>query len=253
MLYFFYGENHKDSLEHVNAIIARFKEKNANHIPHMIDCEEITASELDTLLGPFSLFGNVQLFILKHLLNAKHLHNFFSNKVEPLKNTPNSVAVIWERAMPEKSELFTLLLKHARHKEFKGIKKATPKDNSLYNLADSWALKAKGKSFLIFHTLLSRGVAKERIFWTLIWHIRNLLAIQDSLGKKNSGMIRPPAEIAKSTGLHPFIVRKGITELRYRSHDSLRSAFSALCSIDENVKRGRVKLETAILHFLLTY
>lgn len=243
MLCFFYGENHKSSLEEVNTIIARFKGGGVNRIPYIIDCEETTAAELDMLLNSRSLFGDIQLFIIKHILNARHLHNFFSNKIESLKNSPN-VVVIWERNMPEKSELFTLLIKNARHKEFSGAKKVLTRDNLLYNLADSWATRSKNISLLTFHKLLSRGVTKERIFWTLVWHVENLLIIQSLLDKKD--------DIAKSARLHPFVVRKGVAQLKHRSHKSLANAFSVLCSIDEKTKGGRVKLETALFHFLLT-
>ncbi|MFC1595067.1 DNA polymerase III subunit delta [Patescibacteria group bacterium] len=248
MIYFLFGDDIKRSLDSLSLIIEKFQKKGSSHIPTTIDCEEISPESFRALVLSKSLFCDRQLFIIKHLIISEHLHDFFSHNLEDIKNSEN-IFVLWEREIAKKNSFFELIYKNSKHQEFKVNKKpdSSTKDGRIvFGLADSWANRDISRSCFLFEKILANGIGSDRVFWTLVWHIRNLLMIKN-LSVDGKGL----RDIEKATKLHPFVVKKGLNQARSLSLKSLTKSFTELCAIDEDIKKGRTDQESAVLQFLL--
>lgn len=90
----------------------------------------------------------------------------------------------------------------------------------------------------------SGGVPK--IFGLLAWQLRELLKVR---GEVDRGVMRS-ADIAKATGIHPFVAGKLLARMQGFPLVRLRDGFSLLASLDADLKVGRVDPELALTLFV---
>ena len=90
----------------------------------------------------------------------------------------------------------------------------------------------------------SGGVPK--LFGLLAWQLRELLKVR---GECDRGVMRS-ADIAKATGMHPFVVGKLLSRMSGFSLARLRDGFSLLASLDSDLKVGRIDPELALTLFV---
>lgn len=90
----------------------------------------------------------------------------------------------------------------------------------------------------------SGGVPK--LFGLVAWQLRELLKVR---GECDRGMMRS-ADIAKATGMHPFVVGKLLSRMSGFPLARLRDGFSLLASLDSDLKVGRVDPELALTLFV---
>lgn len=90
----------------------------------------------------------------------------------------------------------------------------------------------------------SGGVPK--LFGLLAWQLRELLKIR---GEYDAGNTRS-ADIAKSTGMHPFVAGKLISRIKDFPLSRLRKGFFLLSELDSDMKQGRADPELALTLFV---
>lgn len=79
------------------------------------------------------------------------------------------------------------------------------------------------------------------------YQIRNLLKIEDVYYRETKNQY----EIAKLTKLHPFVVQKGIGQIRHLSGDKLKDIFGKLQEIDFLAKTGKADIKLALDKFIV--
>lgn len=90
----------------------------------------------------------------------------------------------------------------------------------------------------------SGGVPK--LFGLVAWQLRELLKVR---GECDRGVMRS-ADIARSTGMHPFVVGKLLSRMSGFPLTRLRDGFSLLASLDSDLKVGRIDPELALTLFV---
>lgn len=70
-----------------------------------------------------------------------------------------------------------------------------------FQLTDAFAKKDLKSAFSILNAAVLKGVSPDEIFWKLVWQVKNLLMV-----KKCESL--SCGEVAKLTGLHPFVAKK---------------------------------------------
>jgi len=78
---------------------------------------------------------------------------------------------------------------------------------SPFAIADAVGEKNKRKAWLALQQARMSGVPDEEVFWKMAWQIKTLLMV-----KKSSDM--SIKELEKETGLHPFVVKKALANLK---------------------------------------
>ncbi|OGZ41877.1 MAG: hypothetical protein A3C80_04205 [Candidatus Ryanbacteria bacterium RIFCSPHIGHO2_02_FULL_45_43] len=253
MLYFFYGDDWRASLNEVNKTIGQFGKETIQSGHIVFDLEEAPVEVLENVLVSNSLFSNRQLLVLKHLFGAPHAHDFFVNNIKRFRDS-DDVFIVWERGRLDgavvKTEAMKTLLANSHSKEFRlklRDKAPLPPRRMIYEFVDAWVGKDRPRAIYLFHVLIANGVGPEELFWALVWQIRNILAVASLLKEHMNA-----EDIKRTTGLHPFVVKKSIAQNRTTPHGFPATSLAKLRVIDERVKRESAKLEELLLHFLLT-
>ncbi len=117
---------------------------------------------------------------------------------------------------------------------------------NIFKMIDALAYKNKKKALELLHNQLKKGDDPFYIFSMYIYQFRNLLKIGDLYfqGKTNQ------YEIAKLTKMSPFVVQKGIAQLRGFTLSQLKKIYKKLEEIDLQVKTGKINIVLALDKFI---
>lgn len=97
------------------------------------------------------------------------------------------------------------------------------------------------------HKQLEKGDDPLYIFSMYVYQFRNLLKIGSIYFEGNSN----PNEIAKLAKLHPFVVKKGMGQLRGFSLSALRDVYQKLKKLDVEIKTGKMDVVTGLDKFIV--
>jgi len=108
-----------------------------------------------------------------------------------------------------------------------------PNNNyKIFDLTDAIAQRNIHKAILVLHAFRKSGEDNYRIFNLIVHQIRTMLIINDLSGKLTAD------QIAKESGIHPFVVKKTLASLRNFSGDDLEKMYLRLEDIDWKAKTG---------------
>lgn len=93
----------------------------------------------------------------------------------------------------------------------------------------------KKQALKMLHQQLAQGDDPFYILSMYIYQFRNLLKIADVYFQKNTNHY----DIAKEVKLHPFVVQKGIQQLRGFNFAQLKEIYKKLEKVDEGAKTGK--------------
>jgi DNA polymerase-3 subunit delta len=117
----------------------------------------------------------------------------------------------------------------------------------IFDLTDALASRNGKKVIGIFNDFVRAGEDLFLVFNMIIYQVRNMLIVEDliNLGKKN--------DIAKLSGLHPFVVKKIEYSLSKFQKGELVSFYARLGDIDWQIKTGRSEIETALVMLFVDF
>lgn len=117
-----------------------------------------------------------------------------------------------------------------------------PKINTnIFNTTDALANKDKRHILKFLHQHLAQGESKEYLMAMFVRQFRNLLIVKSLIEK---GI--PYYELAKKTGLHPFVVKKASEQANNFNLEKLKKIYSRFLETDINIKTGKIEMETAL-------
>lgn len=108
---------------------------------------------------------------------------------------------------------------------------ATSQDE--WELANALAARQKRSAVVALFKKIHAGVPEPLLLGTIASSIRNLIMIRDLTDR---GM--PSATIAKTTGLHPFVVSKHLPGARSAPLDALQRTLQDIATADRHMKSG---------------
>lgn len=112
---------------------------------------------------------------------------------------------------------------------------------NIFALSDAIGTKNKNLIFSILEKQKKAGLENEQIFSLLRGHFKNLLLIKIESEKVNDSL-----KIANSLKLHPFVVKKGLSQVRNFKKEDLKNIFNRLMAADYNNKKGLSSLENEL-------
>ena len=118
---------------------------------------------------------------------------------------------------------------------------------NIFNMIDALASNNKKEAAKLLHEHLKRGEDPFYLFSMFIYQFRNLLKVGDlreSIGVNEH-------EIARLAGLHPFVVKKSLAQIRNFSLDELKNHFHKLAELDTKIKTGKMDIRLALDKFLV--
>jgi DNA polymerase-3 subunit delta len=112
---------------------------------------------------------------------------------------------------------------------------ADTRSQSVFALTDAVAEGATDRALRVLNNMIRDGESPLVIVGHLARHFRNLSAVQ-SLERKGENVER----IRGNLGLHPFVVKKCLMQLKRFTPRTLSRHLAALAECDLQLKRGRL-------------
>ncbi len=114
-------------------------------------------------------------------------------------------------------------------------------DVNIFRTLDALANRDKKTALKLLHEHLTQGANEIYLFSMFVYQVRSLLKLRDLVEK---GV--PFYALARSSGLHPYVVKKSWSQLRNFNLDQLKKIYQRLLEIELSLKSGRIDGETAL-------
>jgi len=114
-------------------------------------------------------------------------------------------------------------------------------EKNIFGLTDAISTKNKTLAVKLLNEQYNAGLSDEYLLSMLVRQFRTLLQIRQSLDQ-NIG----PAQIAKKLNLHPFVVKKGISQAANFSVNHLRHYINQLLYLDFINKKSQGDVQTEL-------
>lgn len=114
----------------------------------------------------------------------------------------------------------------------------TKLDENIFNLTDAFGRKNKALALKLISDQIESGSAWQYLLTMFARQIKIVLQIK--LAQESDV---PPYQFAKTLGLHPYVVKKTIPQVRLFSIEELKKIYSQLLQIDLNLKTSQTNPE----------
>jgi len=114
-------------------------------------------------------------------------------------------------------------------------------DVNIFKTIDALAQKNKKTALRLLHEHLEQGENEIYLLSMFVYQVRTLLKLKDLIDKGT-----PFYNLARESGLHPFVVKKSSEQLRNFTLDQLKKIYHRLLEIDLALKTGRLDGPTAL-------
>lgn len=190
-------------------------------------------------------------------LEGKKLADWIVSRIKAVNSNLNiSVLAIDKLIAYVGNDLFQMDNEIAKLVNFKGDKAIEEKDinllvnakvdSNIFETLDAASAGNKKKALKLLQEQLEKGDDAFYILSMYVYQFRNLLKI----GKYFWQGLNNQYEIAKLTKLHPFVVQKGISQLRNYNFEKLKEIYKKLEDIDISAKTGKIDIGLALDKFV---
>ena len=114
-------------------------------------------------------------------------------------------------------------------------------ENYIFETIDSLASKNKKQAMVLLKNHINAGESPLYMLSMIAYQFRNFLVVKDALDRKV-----PYYLIAKSSGLHPFVVQKSMQLATRFSMENLQTIYRNIFEVDEAMKTGKIDPEMAL-------
>jgi DNA polymerase III subunit delta len=118
---------------------------------------------------------------------------------------------------------------------------------SIFNMIDALGSNNKEEAAKLLHEHLKRGADPFYLFSMFVYQFRNLLKVADLKDRSDGGEY----EIARMAGLHPFVVKKSLAQIRNFTFSKLKDIYQQLAELDTKIKTGKIDIQLALDKFLI--
>jgi len=114
-------------------------------------------------------------------------------------------------------------------------------ENDIFKTIDSLASNNKKQALDFLHKHLEGGDSPLYLLSMISYQFKNLLIIRELVDQQ-----RPYADIVKSSGLHPFVVKKIYYMCGQFPMAQLKKIYQKIFQVDSDIKIGKIEPETAL-------
>lgn len=117
---------------------------------------------------------------------------------------------------------------------------------NIFDLVDACAQKNRARAAEYLYREIATGRDAYQILSAITYQYRNLLIINDLASR---GMNQK--DMARTAGVHPFVVKKTVEQSRQFKEDELKKAYGLLLAMDTGAKKGMLNLSDELFKFVL--
>lgn len=119
-------------------------------------------------------------------------------------------------------------------------------DSNIFATIDAIGANNKKEAVGLIAKHWEKGDDPFYIFSMFLYQFRNLLKIAD-FKEKN---VNNEYEISRLTKLHPFVVKKSLSQIRNLTLEKLKSLYKKLGDLDTQIKTGKIEIKLALDKFV---
>ena len=120
-------------------------------------------------------------------------------------------------------------------------------DTNIFNTIDAIASNNKKEALRLLQEHLEQGEVPFQIWAMFVYQFRNLLKVAD-LKDQYFGN---DYAIAKAAGLHPYVVKKSLNQIKSFSLPKLKNIYQKLADLDMQIKTGKIDIKLAMDKFIV--
>lgn len=120
-------------------------------------------------------------------------------------------------------------------------------NNNIFATVDALGTNNKKEALKLLHEHIQKGDDPFYLMSMFFYQFRNLLKVADL---KDSNAMLSEYEIARSAKMHPFVVKKSLTQIRNFSFQKLKNIYNILLDMDVKIKTGKVEIKLALDKFV---
>lgn len=118
-------------------------------------------------------------------------------------------------------------------------------DGNIFAMVDAIGSNNKKQALSMLHRHLEKGDDPFYVLSMFFYQFRNMLKVADL---KEQGM--PEYEIAKLTKLHPFVVKKSLSQVSRLPLTKLKTIYQKLGELDTEIKTGKIEIKLGLDKFV---
>ncbi len=118
-------------------------------------------------------------------------------------------------------------------------------DGNIFAMVDAIGANNKKLALGMLHKHLEKGDDPFYILSMFFYQFRNMLKVADL---KEQGM--PEYEIARATKLHPFVVKKSLSQVSRLPLLKLKTIYQKLGELDTDIKTGKIEIKLGLDKFV---
>lgn len=188
------------------------------------------------------------------LLEGKELKEWAAEEFEDYNVEINSKAlsVLIDFVGSDLWRLANEIQKLANYKKEGEVKKKDVKllvksdlETDIFDTVDAFAVKDNQKALNLIQEHLNQGDSPLYILGMINYQLRNLLTVKE-LHQQG----KPPSAIKKATNLHPYVVKKSLSQSEKFDLQEIKKIYHRLLEVDLNIKTGKVDKEPALKSFV---
>jgi DNA polymerase-3 subunit delta len=119
-------------------------------------------------------------------------------------------------------------------------------DGNIFSAIDALGAGNIREAMKLFHDNLEKGEDPFYIFSMIVYQFRNMIKIADL---KDRG-IASEYEISRLTKMHPFVIRKTLSQARFFTYERIKNIYRKLSQFDSAVKTGKMDMKLALDKFV---
>lgn len=119
-------------------------------------------------------------------------------------------------------------------------------DDNIFHLTDALSLKNTSQAIDLLEQQFSAGLDPFYLFSMIVRQFRILLKIKAGENKY------PPTQLAIQIGEHPFVVSKGLNQVKHFSHQELLDIYQKLLDMDLKMKSSSLDPKVILEEFVLS-
>lgn len=117
----------------------------------------------------------------------------------------------------------------------------TKLDDDIFKLTDALGQKNQSLATKLIADQLKSGTSPAELLSRIIWQTKNLLLIKDFVEQNGSGY--SDNRLNYQLGLHPFVIKKTITQISNHQLADLKLMYQRLLAIDYKIKTSQINPE----------
>lgn len=243
MIYLFHGSDEYRVGEKARVFLDILRKRKPEAPFFEFDEETISILILEELSNAQGLFESNNIVAVQNTLTLPEIEEYVKENTLVLAES-GTVFVFKEEKVP--TSLKKVLQRYSKKIWVFDEKEIKERKNTLvFELADSFSVRDKQKTWVLLQKALKSGLKPEQILSTLFWQVKNMFSLAQA---EEEG-----EQAVTALSLNPFVERKARRFAKNFTEEELHCLSSSLVTLYHEARLGGEELEMGLERFMLKW